>query len=131
MVSEKLTLWQKNKTLLRIITVEKGKGHQVHVGNVLYADEQSGSFLFYDLDQKKNYNFSMNEIEDIQPYEKPPTNAPAKQLQKQFNKSAPKIEEFKEDVRDEAIALIKSLPSSKLYALIPLLQLLKNSDAKK
>ena len=113
--SDQLSQWQKNKTLLRVTTVEKGKGHQVHVGNVIFSEELGKSFLFYDLDQKRNYNFSLNEIEEIQPYETAIIKTTCQQ---------PKIEVFKDEVRDEVVALIKELPSNELYALVPILQLL-------
>lgn len=137
--------WIKEKTLLRIITVEKGKGHQVYVGNLLFADDDGNNFLFYDLDHKKNYNLSINQIEDIQPYDgknKKTTESPVQKLiaskiaanQTLANKDTNtdqvinkvNIESFKKDIREEVINLIKELPSNELYALVPLLQLLAN-----
>ncbi|OEH84489.1 hypothetical protein BHU72_09795 [Desulfuribacillus stibiiarsenatis] len=114
MVTSQFTNWQTDKTLLRIITVEKGKGHQTHVGNIIFYDESSQSILFYDLDQKKNYNLSMSEIEDIHPFQKP-----AKKEEK------PSVRlQVKYDPKEKAINIIKELSMEELQALLPLLQLI-------
>jgi len=123
--------WCQHKTLIRIITVEKGLGHRIHVGNIIFVDEQAQNILFYDLDQKKNYNFSMNEIEDIQPYE------PSKREDiKQDDVKQEKIQvkgaskKLKIDIREKMISLLNSLPDKELYAIIPLLQLLADKNKK-
>ncbi len=136
-ITDQFSQWVEKKTLLRITTVEKGKGHQIHVGNMLFIDEQGMNIFFYDLDQKKNYNLSMNEIEEIQPYDKnkKQETAKAKKDEKNLDLSKKLIaidekfkEEIRENMREEVISLIKKLPSKELYALLPLLQLLVNKQ---
>ncbi len=152
-VVNQLNKWLTDKTLIRITTLEKGKARQIYVGNIIFVDEQGSNILFYDLDQKKNYNISISEIEDVQPYQSRAKQiiesniAKATKLNKENklnmvsekDKSEPKRplprilvcpvgskseEKIKENIRDEVIALIQCMPSNELYALYPLLQML-------
>jgi hypothetical protein len=148
--------WCQNKTLIRLTTVEKGVGHKIHVGNIIFVDQQTHNILFYDLDQKKNYNFSMNEIEDVQPYEAPKQkdvkkeNVKKEDIKKEdikkedIKKEDIKKEDMKQekvqgnearkklkiDIREKMTSLLHNLPDNELYAIIPLLQLLADKNKK-
>jgi len=138
--------WCQNKTLIRLTTVEKGVGHKIHVGNIIFVDQQTHNILFYDLDQKKNYNFSMNEIEDVQPYEAPKQKDVKKENVKKedIKKEDIKKEDMKQekvqgnearkklkiDIREKMTSLLHNLPDNELYAIIPLLQLLADKNKK-
>ncbi len=73
-LEEQMREWHQSKTLLRLVMLDKKLGESTHVGNLIYVDDKVKNIMFYDLDQKKNYNFSTSEIEEIYPFDSKKTN---------------------------------------------------------
>jgi|GEM_PF-3029256 len=136
---QQIEIWIQSRQLIRLSLVQKGIGRKVFHGRVLQFSAQEMLILFYHDDEKKVYNISLNEIEDIAEAN---TKRKVVELKEELKIEELKVEELQEVEKRETIpeklldpeflelfkeitSICNKLTKQELSALIPLLKILQ------